>query len=255
MPRPRRVVSRLATGLVCFTLGAAAAVGPDAAAAERDPRAVALAERCLEAMGGRSALEATRFLRFDFFGFRTHHWDRHTGRHRLEGQGRDGVRYVVLQNLDSREGRVWLDGEEVAGEEAAKRLEAAYGAWINDTYWLLMPYKLLDPGVNLEAAGEETVDGVVYDKVKLTFDGVGLTPGDTYWAYLNRETGLMDRWAYHLQGWEAARAPQHWQWLDWQRYGNIMLSSLRRDPESGDERTLGSIAVFEVLPDAVFTEP
>ncbi len=53
--------------------------------------------------------------------------------------------------------------------------------------------------MHLAYDGEETIDGVVYDKLKLTFGKVGLTPGDTYWAYINRQTKLMDRWAYFLE--------------------------------------------------------
>ena len=225
------------------------------ALAASDPEAVKVAERTLEAMGGADAWGATRFLRFNFFGFRLHHWDRYTGRHRLEGQTRDGDAYVVLHNIQTREGKVWLNGEPLAGEAADEWLERAYGAWVNDTYWLLMPYKLRDPGVNLAHDGEEEIDGQVYDKLKLTFDGVGLTPGDTYWAYVNRETGLMDRWAYFLESYDEDREPTHWLWLDWQDYGGIKLSPLRKNAEDGSERPLGELAVFGELPDEVFTSP
>jgi len=223
-----------------------------AVAEERDPKAVELARGVLEAMGGDEAWAATRCLRFDFFGFRLHHWDRHTGRHRLEGKDREGNAYVVLHDVDSREGTVVVNGEVVEGEDKAKRLEGAYGAWINDTYWLVMPYKMLDPGVNLAYDGEEELDGVTFDKLKLTFEGVGLTPGDTYWAYVNRETHLMERWAYFLQDWEEGREPTHWQWLDWGRYGGVLLSSRRIKVDDGSERPLSELAVFDHLPDSVF---
>jgi hypothetical protein len=89
----------------------------------------------------------------------------------------------------------------------------------------------------------------------LTFDGVGLTPGDRYWAYVNRSTHLMERWAYHLEDWDAEQEPTAWQWLDWQRYGGIMLSPRRVKTDDGSERLLGDIAVFDQLPDSVFTSP
>ena len=226
-----------------------------AGAEERDLKAVELARGVLDAMGGEEAWQATRFIRFNFFGFRLHHWDRHTGRHRLEGKSREGDSYLVLHDVHTREGRVWVNGEEVAGESQAEWLERAYGAWINDTYWLVMPYKLLDPGVNLAYDGSEELDGVTYDKLKLTFDGVGLTPGDTYWAYIGRDSGLMERWAYFLQDWEAGREPTHWQWLDWGRYGGVMLSPRRvnPDPENGRETMLSELAVLDHLPDSAFT--
>lgn len=218
-------------------------------------RARQLAEQSLEAMGGQDALAATRYIRFNFFGFRSHHWDRHRGDHRLEGKTREGDSYVVLHNINTRRGSAWLNGEAQQGEKLDEWLKNAYSAWVNDTYWLLMPYKLLDPGVHLTYDGEETVDGVVYDKLLLTFEEVGLTPGDRYWAYLNRETGLMDRWAYFLQDWEADREPTQWQWTDWDRYGDILLSPRRFNPDNEREALLSDLAVFESLPGDVFTSP
>lgn len=241
-----------------LTLALAVCLLPTAATAEkRDPKAVELAQGVLEAMGGEEAWQATRFIRFNFFGFRLHHWDRHTGHHRLEGKTREGDSYLVLHNINTREGQVWVNGEEAAGEDKAKWLERAYGAWVNDAYWLVMPYKLLDPGVNLAYDGSEELDGATFDKLKLTFEGVGLTPGDTYWAYISRESGLMERWAYFLESWEEGREPTHWQWLDWGDYGHVKLSPRRvnPDPENGRETMLGDLAVFDQLPEAVFTSP
>ena len=229
------------------------------ATAQSDPKALEIAARTVDAMGGQEAWDATRFLRFEFFGFRLHHWDRYSGRHRLEGQTRDGDAYVVVHDIKTRlagnhQGTVWLNGEELDGEAKAEWLERAYGAWINDTYWLIMPYKLRDPGVTLRHLGEVEEDGKVYDKLQLNFDSVGLTPGDTYFAWINRETGLMDRWAYHLEGWEDDREATAWEWRDWQGYGGIRLASTRYN--AADDRTaeLGKIAVFDHLPDAVFSE-
>ncbi|MEM7353027.1 MAG: DUF6503 family protein [Acidobacteriota bacterium] len=224
-------------------------------AEQRDPKAVELAESVVEAMGGQDAWDATRFVRFNFFGFRLHHWDRQTGRHRLEGKSRDGDSYVILHNVNTREGTVVVNGEVMEGEEKDKRLKGAYGAWINDTYWLVMPYKLLDPGVNLAYDGEETIDDTTFDKLKLTFEGVGLTPGDTYWAYINRDTGLMERWAYFLESWEEDREPTHWQWTDWARHGKVMLSPRRYNTAEKNERMLSDLAVLDHLPDSVFESP
>ncbi len=239
---------------LAFLLGAASW---SAVAAEptSDKRAVALAEGLLEALGGEQNLAATRFLRFEFFGFRLHHVDRHNGQHRLEGKTGDGDEYVVLHNVNSGEGEVWLKGEKLSGDDRAEWLKRAYSAWINDTYWLLMPYKLLDPGVTLKYAGQETLDEVTYDKVELSFDSVGLTPGDRYWAFINPTTGLMDRWAYHLQDWKAEKEPTVWLWGSWQQHGGIQLSSQRIRHRDGAVQTLSKIRVFEQLPDEVFSSP
>ena len=60
-----------------------------------------------------------------------------------------------------------------------KALERGYGRFINDTYWFLMPAKMLDPGVSLASQGESALLGKAYSVVRLTFAGVGLTPRET----------------------------------------------------------------------------
>jgi len=249
-----------ATLALLILLLPSAAASAEGSSQKSERSAVLIAEQVLTAMGGDEAWKSTRFIRFEFFGFRLHHWDRHTGRHRMEGKTREGVEYVVLHDINDRgenasASKVWLDGKLADGSSKKEWLNRAYRGWINDTYWLIMPYKLRDPGVNLEHEGEETLDGVVYDKLRLTFDGVGVTPGDTYWAYINRETGLMDRWAYHLEGWEEERPATQWKWLDWDRYGRIVLSPRRVNLESGSEQELGRLAVYDTLPDSVFASP
>ncbi len=222
----------------------------------QDSKAQQLAERVMDAMGGKQAWEETRFIRFSFANRRTHLWDKHSGRHRMEGQNRDGQSYVVLHNINQRgQGQAFIDGQPAQGEQLDRLLNRAYSTWINDTYWLLMPYKLLDPGVNLTYDGEEEIDGTVYDKLLLTFEGVGLTPGDRYWAFINRSTGLMDRWAYRLQRQEADANPTAWEWTDWKKYGRVMLASGRKRVGREGNLPLGDIAVMETVPDSAFTSP
>src|SRR5688572_29883144 len=149
-----------------------------------DARAAAIADRVMEALGGKQAWDATRFLRFTFGSERDgklmgrhHTWDKWTGRYRVEGDTRDGVHFVTLMDLDTREGSAWIGKDKLEGDALKAQLERSYGMWVNDTYWLLMPYKMKDPGVILTYAGEEKgTSGATYDKVKLTFQNVGLTP-------------------------------------------------------------------------------
>ena len=255
---PRHMVLPLAFVILFRIPGCA---GP---ASETDPadasreKARVIAEEVMEAMGGWESWHATRYIRFTFFGFRTHYWDKDTGRYRVSWTDREnGQAHVVLMNLNTGEGRAYTDGMEVVDAGARNRfLERARGAWINDTYWLLMPYKLQDPGVDLAYTGEEVVDGVVYDKLHLSFDDVGNTPGDEYWAYINRETRLMDKWVYLLQLREGQdeRSRGEWKWNDWRRYGGILLSA-ERERMDGQKRSHEDVAVYEHVDDLVFTSP
>ena len=70
------------------------------------------------------------------------------------GTDKDGKKFTVLMNLNTKEGKARKTASPLEGEELKKLLESAYGAWVNDTYWLLMPYKMMDPGVVLAYDGE-----------------------------------------------------------------------------------------------------
>ncbi len=230
-------------------------------ASASDPRATEIADRVMRSLGGREAWDKTRFIRFGFgterdgkFQGRTHVWDKWTGRYRVSGQTREGQPYVILMNLNSRAGRAWVGGAEVTGDALKEQLERGYGMWVNDTYWLLMPYKLQDPGVMLTYAGEERGDGgVMYDKVKLAFDNVGLTPKDNYWVWVNRDTGLVDRWDYVLKGEDVP--PTTWTWTEWKKHGDVMLAGRRFNAKDNRTILLHEIAVLESVPDATFTSP
>ncbi len=220
-----------------------------------DPKAVAVADATLAAMGGKAGWDGTHYLRFTFVGRRTHYWDKWSGNHRLEGKTKEGESYVVLDNLNSRQGTAYVDGKPVEGEKGAKMVEGSFAAWVNDTYWLLMPYKLKDSGVNLSYLGRQQVDGKDYDEIGLTFGPVGLTPGDHYWAWINHDTHLMDRWAYLLQDQPRDAAPTAWLWQGWQRYGKIMLAPHRVQVGGDRKLELSDLLVASTMPDAVFTSP
>ncbi len=163
----------------------------------------------------------------------------------------------MLLDLTSRTGTVFHAGRPLDPPHAKPLLEEAYEAWINDTYWLLMPYKMKDPGVRLEDAGETSIGGESYDRVRLTFDHVGLTPGDRYWAYINRRTHRMDRWAYVLEDDPPGSPPSTWEWKGWTRYGRLLLSPEKAAVGTKDRmRILHPILeVADQVPDEAFTRP
>ena len=246
--------------LLVLTLSAVSAqAGPPQ---NPDPklRAEAIAAEVMQALGGHDAWRDTRYLRFDFAVERAgqkrppraHTWDKWTGRYRVEGTLPEGDPYVVLMNLNTREGKAFRKGAEVSGDEAKKLLERGYGAWINDTYWLLMPYKLRDEGVTLAWEAELTGANGTLDKIALSFAQVGLTPGDRYRVYVNRTTHLVDQWDYTLQSGDKGS----FYWKDWKRVGKIMLASDR--PSLGKDGTRIFFPIIEApaeIKDSVFTTP
>jgi hypothetical protein len=249
--------------LGCAAIAAVAIVGSARAQSPpaSDPKAAALADEVMTALGGRDAWKQNRYLRFDFaveregktLVSRAHTWDKWTGRYRLEGKDKEGRPFLSILNLSSKEGSAWRDGKRLAGDDGKKQLEDAYAAWVNDSYWLVMPYKMKDPGVRLGYAGEEKADGTVWDKVLLSFDNVGLTPKDRYWVWVNRTTHMVDRWDYILDGGKGPATT--FLWKGWRGYDGIHLAPERVDPKKGTRIFFPVLEAPRSVPDSAFAPP
>lgn len=228
-----------------------------AAADHRDPKAVEIATKMMKAMGGQEAWNKARYLRFDFrlmdngaakFG-RSHLWDKSTGKYRLDSKTKEGKSSVVLMNLADQKGTVFIDGKKLEGAAADKELKDAYGAYINDFYWLAMPWKWMDAGVNLKHAGTKPCKSGTCDVIELTFGKVGLTPGDRYQAFVSPKSGLMEHWEYTLQSGNKGS----WDW-EYTTTGGIMLASTHTDGK-GKALDMGTVKIMDTVDAAVFADP
>jgi len=195
-----------------------------------DPEVGRIHDRMMGVIAPDRGWERARYIEFDWAigeNVRRHRWDRWEGDARYEAQTADGTVVAIFNAHEPMAGRVWLDGLEVTGEDAVTRLTAAYRAHINDSYWLVMPYKWTDPGVDTRYLGEQSDDeGRRWEVIELAFaDAAGLTPQNVYHAFINPETGRMERWHYFSNP-EADAAPSDW--TEWRRYGPIELAENRR---------------------------
>ncbi|MGH7491824.1 MAG: hypothetical protein ACREOO_05470 [bacterium] len=210
-----------------------------------DARAIAIADEVMEKMGGRQNWDNTHYLKWRFFGRRLHVWDKWTGDIRVEHQDQ-----VILMNLNTHKGRAWKAGVEVThADSLAPLLQFGYEAWINDSYWVFMPYKLKDSGVTLKYVGEgQMADSSAAEILELTFAGVGVTPENKYLVYVDKKTRLVGQWDYFEKASdEKPRISSPW--TNWQRHGKILLS----DGRGRGKHT--EIAVFDQLPVPVFKDP
>jgi hypothetical protein len=216
-----------------------------AQASPPDPQAVAIAQSVLVKMGGREGWERARVLRWRFFGKSLHHWDKNTGDVRIEADST-----LVLMNLNSKQGRVWHGGAEVTDPAALHdALEDGYAMWVNDSYWLVMPYKMLDPGVSLADRGvSQLADGRPAQRITMTFAGVGLTPENKYDVWVGRDSGLVEQWAYYEKT-SDAEPKFTLPWGGWKKFGPILLATEHGRDANWD------IAVFEERPAGVFEAP
>ena len=216
-----------------------------------DQKAIAIADEVMVRLGGRQNWDDTRYITWRFFGGRLHVWDKWSGNIRFE-QG-DAV---VLMNIHTRQGKVWQGGKEtVVADSLAKWLDSGYKSWINDSYWIAMPYKLKDTGVTLKYGGQgQTQEGRAADILVLTFAGVGVTPQNKYDVYVDKESRLVTQWAFYSTVGDAE--PRFiTPWANWRQYGRIWLSDGRGIGRQGTPRAHSEIAVFDELPASVFADP
>ncbi|MDH5400606.1 MAG: hypothetical protein OEX02_20805 [Cyclobacteriaceae bacterium] len=215
-------------------------------AAASDQQAIEIADHVMEAMGGRRNWDNTRHMAWNFFGRRDLVWDKHTGRVRIDVPGDTSV---YLFNVNTMEGRVISHGEEVTDEEAKKELlENGRKIWINDSYWLVMPFKLKDSGVTLKYLREEATEaGAEADVLQLTFENVGVTPQNKYEVWVDKSDHLVKQWAFFREASQDS-ADGIWPWDNYKPYGSLLLSGDR-----SDDRGPKNIRVFNELPDEVYS--
>lgn len=211
-----------------------------------DKKAIQIAREVMKAMGGQTAWDNTHYISWNFFGSRTLLWDKWSGQVRIEWLKRSRK---VIVNLHDGSGKVQIDGvEQTHPDSLAKYLEVGKEVWINDSYWLFMPFKLLDPGVTLKYLGRnKTDDGRMADLLQLTFNQVGVTPENKYKVWVDKESRLVTQWAY-FQNFTDAQPKFTNRWADYKKYGNIQLSGDR----GREGATLYPIEVLEQVPPGIF---
>jgi hypothetical protein len=164
-----------------------------------------LAERVAAACG---PLDDLTGLRFTFVATaageekarRSHDWQPATGTLTVTGGGRTVALTIT-------------DGQPHSDTASAEDVAQAWAWFTNDSYWLLAPCKVLDPGVIAQADG---------DVLALRFEGVGLTPGDTYRLEVDG-SGRVTGWSFVLQSGRTGS----FDWTDPVRRGPLSLSLTR----------------------------
>ncbi|OON66519.1 hypothetical protein B0919_21925 [Hymenobacter sp. CRA2] len=214
-----------------------------------DARAVALADSVMQAMGGYDAWQKARFIGWEFFGEQYQVWDKQTNDFRWQKGD-----LVLTGNLNTRTGKAYKAGQDISETEDGKKLLTnMYAMWANNSWWLIMPYKLKDSGVTLTYKGEaKTMQGAPARLLQMTFENVGVTPNNRYELLVNPRTYLIEEWAYFKNAADPAPAFRR-QWSDYRRYGSILLAANRSDGKDG--RQLNSIAVAPKVPAGYMQNP
>ena len=210
---------------------------------ESDAAAIAIAEQVMQAQGGFDNWQHTQYIQWTFFGKRTLLWDKFSGDVRIELS--EDLKNTIIVNIHTSKGKAEKDGIEVTDEATLNELlHKAKSIWINDSYWLTMPYKLKDSGVTLKYVKQDKVDELEVDVLQMTFENVGDTPDNKYLIYVDQKSHLVVQWAF-FTNFEDEQPRFVTPWADYKLYGNILLSGDR------GKFKLSNIAVLdEVSPDS-----
>lgn len=134
-----------------------------------NPKADVLANNILKAVK-HEAYKNTRYIDWSFGGRRHYKWDKQE--HIVEVAWNDVK--VLLHPNDIEKSTVYLDGVET--EKNKKGLvKRAWDLFNNDSFWLVAPHKLYEPGIIRSIVMEEGKEAL---NVKYTTGGT--TPGDSY---------------------------------------------------------------------------
>lgn len=214
-----------------------------------DARATAIADSVVMMMGGREHWDQVQFIRWNFFGRRTLYWNKWNGDVRIEIPSKQ---LLLLTNLNTGRGHVYRNQTELLQPDTISYfMDRAYKIWANDSYWLIMPFKMHDAGVRLVYLGHaEDSAGVSCQKLELTFENVGVTPENKYHIYVDRKSYLVTQWDYFEKATDSEPSISN-PWSNYRWYGKILLS----DDRGTRQGKLTDIGILKQLPEGFFERP
>jgi len=203
-------------------------------------------DQVLKAMGGSQKWEELKYVSWTFFNARHLIWDKLNSQVRIESPN-DSAIYIL--NMKNDEGRYWKNGiEELDSEKLKEKMTSAKRIWINDMYWLFMPFKLQDPGVTMRYVKEDKIaSGASCSIYSLTFEGVGVTPENKYEIAIDHSDKLIKQWTFFEKA-ERDTAYATWPWDNYKEYNGILLSADRSDGKGPS-----NVRVYDKIDDTVFT--
>ncbi len=197
--------------LVIFLASEEKATGKEGHAAE------ALADKMLLALNV-EAYDSLEELRWSFP--RGHHFVWNKKEHTVNVRWSD---FEVDLIPDKLEGTALKNGKEISGSEAAEAVDKAWSLFANDSFWLVAPYKVRDPGTTRELVTME--DGS--EALLITYHTGGVTPGDSYLWILGDD--------FRPKSWKmwVSIIPIggfHVTWEDWQQHAGAWFAPTHLGP-------------------------
>jgi hypothetical protein len=210
--------------------------------ANSDTVAIRLADQVINSMGGWKNWEKANHISWAFIGNRKYYWSKKSGDVRIDGLQ---SKFTYLLNINTLSGKVIIEDKEVTAPDSLKMyLEFGKKMFESDSYWLIMPFKLLSSGVSLKYLGEENdVLGNAADVIQVTFN----ESESKYRIYIDKVSKYVTQWDFYSKS-DQEDPSMVTPWTDYEKYGNIWLASGRGSAELTD------ISVKDSIPPTVYND-
>lgn len=183
---------------------------------EQGPAAEALTDKMLAAIN-QSAYDQLNYLEWTFRGAHHFSWNKRANTVVVKWDD-----FEVNLSPDNLTGTATQGGVALSGEMLNEAIQKAWAFFANDSFWLVAPYKVRDPGTSRTLV--ETEEGPA---LLITYSSGGVTPGDSYLWYLD-ETGRPTAWEMWtsiipLQGMRVS-------WEGWVQHGGAWFAPDHQGP-------------------------
>lgn len=143
-----------------------------------------------------------------------------------------------------------IDGQDITDSSA---IESVAFTRKTNFYWFAMMQKLLDPGINYDYLGQNTIEGKLYDIVKITFNTPDDVASDTYQLYINPATHLVDQFLFTVVS-KNVTDPILMR-VKYENVEGILLTTYRKYTKSDWEATiLKDVWIEEITKDIKFNQ-
>lgn len=166
---------------------------------------------------------------------------------------RDEPEGHYVQAHDGR-GNAWATLDGVLLPDTARAVEEVLYVGGDVMYWIGLPYKLRDPGVNLSYIPP---DSTGYPGVRVTFgENVGLHPGDRYFYYFEEGSPFPIE-VHYLE--EGSRSVDRTRWSDYRTAGPITYVGTRtyynEEGTTTKQLLISDVEINPGLADSLFVPP
>jgi len=177
-----------------------------------------LANKMLESLN-KNAFDSLTYLEWNFPG--GHHFEWFKKSDSVIVIWGDNKVHLATKSLN---GTAFAEGQQLSGEDKESLLSEAWSYFANDSFWLVAPFKIKDPGTIREIV--ETEEGPA---LKVTYTSGGVTPGDTYLWFLDEDYKPV-KWKMWVSIIPVGGVEMTWD--EWKQYQEVWISRKHKGPLS-----------------------